>query len=202
MLKESTQKAFGMEWSQTDIEIRDMAVDEIRSEILNFVSERYGKQEKTLGAEALRELEKKMLLHFTDQFWKDHLLAMDRLRHGVSLRGYGQQNPLLEYKREGTEMFMLMCSLRDEAVLTQPLAFTPDMMMPSMNASRQATERIFDVAVKHLNKIPMQISQIYQSISDAQQSVNVAPAYRQKARHVYLQSVMVDKNAPCPCDQV
>ena len=133
-----------MKWVHTDGEIRDITVDEIRmrSGGLSPIDTPARRNQVPMRC----ELEKKMLLHFTDQFWKDHLLAMDRLRHGVSLRGYGQQNPLLEYKREGTEMFMLMCSLRDEAVLTQLLAFTPDMMMPSMNASRQATERILDVA--------------------------------------------------------
>lgn len=201
-LKASTQKAFGMEWVHTDGEIRDMAVDEIRGEILGFVSDRYSKQEETLGAGALRELEKKMLLHFTDQFWKDHLLAMDRLRHGVSLRGYGQQNPLLEYKREGTEMFMLMCSLRDEAVLTQLLAFTPDMMMPSMNASRQATERILDVAGQAPQQDPnADIPDLPIDIPLSRPPVNTQPTLPSKGAEARLFAVRngVDKNAPCPC---
>ena len=143
-----------------------------------------------------------MLLHFTDQFWKDHLLAMDRLRHGVSLRGYGQQNPLLEYKREGTEMFMLMCSLRDEAVLTQLLAFTPDMMMPSMNASRQATERILDVASQAPQESPnSDIPDLPINIPMPRQAVNTAPAVPTKGAEARLFGVRngVDKNAPCPC---
>ena len=146
--------------------------------------------------DALRELEKKMLLHFTDQFWKDHLLAMDRLRHGVSLRGYGQQNPLLEYKREGTEMFMLMCSLRDEAVLTQLLAFTPDMMMPSMNASRQATERILDVASQAPQQDPnADIPDLPINIPMPKQPVNTAPAVPTKGAEARLFGVRngVDK---------
>ena len=51
---------------------------------------------------------------------------MDRLRDGIGLRGYGQQNPLLEYKREGTDMFMMMSSLRDEAVVTRVLRLTDE----------------------------------------------------------------------------
>jgi preprotein translocase subunit SecA len=62
-----------------------------------------------------------LILQHTDQFWKDHLLAMDRLREGIGLRGYGQRNPLLEYKKEGTSMYMLMTSLRDESVVSQVL---------------------------------------------------------------------------------
>ena len=155
-----------------------------------------------MGASALRELEKKMLLHFTDQFWKDHLLAMDRLRHGVSLRGYGQQNPLLEYKREGTEMFMLMCSLRDEAVLTQLLAFTPDMMMPSMNASRQATERILDVAGQAPQQDPnADIPDLPVDLPIARPPVNPQTRLPARGAETRLFAVRngVDKNAPCPC---
>ena len=201
-LRKSTERAFGMEWSHTDIEIRDMAFDEIRSEILNFVYSRYAEQEEKLGAESLRELEKKMLLHFTDQYWKDHLLAMDRLRHGVSLRGYGQQNPLLEYKREGTEMFMLMCSLRDEAVLTQLLAFSPDMLMPSMNASRQATERILDVAQQAPQQDPnADIPDLPINIPMPKSIVSATPTLPKMGAEARLFGVRnaVDKNAPCPC---
>ena len=201
-LRQSTKRAFGMEWAQTDVEIRDMAFDEIRSEILNFVFNRYAEQEEKLGTESLRELEKKMLLHFTDQYWKDHLLAMDRLRHGVSLRGYGQQNPLLEYKREGTEMFMLMCSLRDEAVLTQLLAFSSDMLMPSMNASRQATERILDVAQQAPQEDPnADIPDLPFNIPLPRSIVSAAPSFPPMGSEARLFGVRnsVDKNAPCPC---
>ncbi len=201
-LRESTQRAFGMEWAQSDVEIRDMAFDEIRSEILNFVHTRYDEQEEKLGAESLRELEKKMLLHFADQYWKDHLLAMDRLRHGVSLRGYGQQNPLLEYKREGTEMFMLMCSLRDEAVITQLLAFSPDMLMPSMGASRQATERILDIAQRQPeDNAQPEIPDLPIDIPMPKVNSAVPPRLPEKGAEARLFAVrnMVDKNAPCPC---
>ena len=92
-----------MEWSATDTEGRDMAVDEVATQSLPSLTKKYQQQESLLGTDTLREVGKRHCCIFTDQFWKDHLLAMDRLRHGVSLRGYGQQNPLLEYKREGTK---------------------------------------------------------------------------------------------------
>ena len=143
-MKEHCDRIFGIEWEETDVEIRDLAYDNIRSRILNEVQELYQVKEEELGDDTTRELERKMILHFTDQYWKDHLLAMDRLRHGVSLRGYGQQNPLLEYKREGTEMFMLMSSLRDEAIISNILRFKPEMLLPNVNTSRNATQQIID----------------------------------------------------------
>ena len=60
-----------------------------------------------------------LLLQFTDSLWKDHLLALDRLRQGVGLRGYGQRNPLLEYKKEALQMYLMMSAMRDESVLTR-----------------------------------------------------------------------------------
>jgi preprotein translocase subunit SecA len=201
-LREHSERIFGMTWDASDTEIRDMAIDDIRSKILSFANESYQAQEDLLGTDVLRELEKKMLLHFTDQFWKDHLLAMDRLRHGVSLRGYGQQNPLLEYKREGTEMFMLMCSLRDEAVLSQLLKFTPDMLVPAMGASRQATQNILEVAnrdkddnsVDDLPALPKALP----SMSTPKSTPPVLPVKGTDAKLFGIRNG-VDKNAPCPC---
>jgi preprotein translocase subunit SecA len=201
-LREHSERIFGMTWDASDTEIRDMAIDDIRSKILSFANESYQAQEDLLGTDVLRELEKKMLLHFTDQFWKDHLLAMDRLRHGVSLRGYGQQNPLLEYKREGTEMFMLMCSLRDEAVLSQLLKFTPDMLVPAMGASRQATQNILEVAnrdkddnsVDDLPALPKALP----SMSTPKSTPPILPVKGTDAKLFGIRNG-VDKNAPCPC---
>jgi preprotein translocase subunit SecA len=56
----------------------------------------------------MRYLEKMLLLQVIDHHWKDHLLGMDHLRDGIGLRGYGQKDPLIEYKREGFDMFSSM----------------------------------------------------------------------------------------------
>ncbi len=65
-------------------------------------------KEALTGAEDMRQFEKFLVLHMLDQHWKDHLLAMDHLRQSVGLRGYAQQEPLQEYKRESFEMFAAM----------------------------------------------------------------------------------------------
>ena len=210
-LRQHTLKMFGMEWEETDTDIRDMAVDSIRQKILNFAYGIYNKQEEELGAEALRDIERKMLLHFTDQFWKDHLLAMDRLRHGVSLRGYGQQNPLLEYKREGTEMFMLMCSLRDEAVISNIFKFTSDMLVPA--SSRQAMQNFVDQQnnqefdpdqdydMSDSNDAPQNLEPIEVNIPMPQQpkpEQMLRPKMGVEAKE-FAERYGIDKNDPCPC---
>jgi len=65
----------------------------------------YEEKEARLSSEIMRELEKTILLHIIDSRWKDHLYVMDSLKEGIGLRGYGQRDPLVEYKREAFEMF-------------------------------------------------------------------------------------------------
>jgi preprotein translocase subunit SecA len=65
----------------------------------------YENKEREIGAETFRYLEKMVLLQVVDTQWKDHLLSMDHLKEGVGLRGYGQRDPLVEYKKEAFDIF-------------------------------------------------------------------------------------------------
>ena len=84
-----------------------------------MVRENYNAREKELGEETLRQLEKIILLHTIDSLWKDHLYAIDQLKEGIGLRGYGQQDPLRAYQREGFEMFAEMIERIKEDVIGQ-----------------------------------------------------------------------------------
>jgi preprotein translocase subunit SecA len=68
----------------------------------------YEEKETNFGAEEFRGLERMAVLQVVDNFWKEHLLSMDHLKEGIGLRGYGQQDPLVVYKREGFDMFSQM----------------------------------------------------------------------------------------------
>ncbi len=114
-------EAFGVDWEETPAQLRELARLEVRGRLEKQARGAYEAKESDLGVENMRQVERALLLQFTDQYWKDHLLAMDRLRDGIGLRGYGQRNPLLEYKKEAFNMFMLMNSLRDEAVISRLL---------------------------------------------------------------------------------
>ena len=77
----------------------------------------YRQREAELGPEALREVERIIMLQAVDGLWKDHLLSMDHLKEGIGLRGYAQQNPLIVYKKEGFEMFQAMIErIKEETV--------------------------------------------------------------------------------------
>jgi preprotein translocase subunit SecA len=79
--------------------------DEFRQKLWDAIKQSYEDKEKEIGPELMRHLEKVFMLQAVDHQWKDHLLAMDHLKEGIGLRGYGQKDPLIEYKKEGFDMF-------------------------------------------------------------------------------------------------
>ncbi|WHZ23331.1 MAG: Protein translocase subunit SecA [Nitrospira sp.] len=87
---------------------KDVGRDALIEDVHQQVSQAYDRKEQELGSELMRYLEKMLLLQVIDHHWKDHLLGMDHLRDGIGLRGYGQKDPLIEYKREGFDMFSTM----------------------------------------------------------------------------------------------
>jgi preprotein translocase subunit SecA len=88
-----------------DLEQGTRSREEFRDGIWQAVEKSYTDKEAEIGPELMRRLEKIFTLQAVDHQWKDHLLAMDHLKEGVGLRGYGQKDPLIEYKKEGFEMF-------------------------------------------------------------------------------------------------
>jgi preprotein translocase subunit SecA len=77
----------------------------VREALWDAVQARYAAREGEVGAEILRQLERLVMLQIIDAQWKDHLLSMDHLKEGIGLRGYGQRDPLTEYKREAFDIF-------------------------------------------------------------------------------------------------
>ncbi len=88
-----------------DLEQGTLSRDEFRDKLWQTIEASYSAKEQEIGSELMRRLEKIFMLQAVDHQWKDHLLAMDHLKEGVGLRGYGQKDPLIEYKKEGFEMF-------------------------------------------------------------------------------------------------
>jgi preprotein translocase subunit SecA len=80
---------------------RDALLQDLRAQLRDA----YDRREQDLGSDLMRFLEKNFMLQVIDHHWKDHLLGMDHLRDGIGLRGYGQKDPLIEYKREGYDLF-------------------------------------------------------------------------------------------------
>jgi preprotein translocase subunit SecA len=79
--------------------------DALRDFLITEATRTYENKESEIGTEMMRYIEKVVMLQLVDSQWKDHLLAMDHLKEGIGLRGYGQRDPLVEYKREAFDMF-------------------------------------------------------------------------------------------------
>jgi preprotein translocase subunit SecA len=96
-----------------------MGIDALREAIIKELVEYYREKEQKIGSDMMRYLEKIIMLQVVDEHWKDHLLAMVHLKEGIGLRGYGQKDPLVEYKREAFDMFAAMTDRINTEVLTR-----------------------------------------------------------------------------------
>jgi preprotein translocase subunit SecA len=111
-LVEMMQGQFGLDITQGTHDggaaLRDLGREALAEDLKRLVRDAYDRKEREMGSELMRFLEKTFMLQVIDHHWKDHLLAMDHLRDGIGLRGYGQKDPLIEYKREGYDLFAAM----------------------------------------------------------------------------------------------
>jgi preprotein translocase subunit SecA len=99
------------------IDFTQLSRVEIVDRITELLYQKYDEKEALIGSEAMRYHERMIMLQILDSQWKDHLLSMDHLKEGIGLRGYGQKDPLVEYKKESYEMFQaLMDRIEDETL--------------------------------------------------------------------------------------
>jgi len=107
-LGEKLVDQFGFNLAASGIQTETLNRHELGEEIFAKLSEAYEAKEKILGAAQMRYHERMVMLSVIDGLWKDHLLSMDHLKEGISLRSYAQRDPLVEYKRESFDMFEAM----------------------------------------------------------------------------------------------
>ena len=101
----------------TDEELKGKSADDLTALLEQHALEVYEAKEQALGAPLMRELERVMMLRVVDEYWMDNIDAMTELRQGIGLRAYGQNDPVVEYKREGYDMFEAMIrAIQEETV--------------------------------------------------------------------------------------
>ncbi len=130
-LKDGIFTRFGIDIYAEGIKPETLNRQELGDAIFDKLKERYAAKEQMIGPEAMRYHERMIMLSVLDSLWKDHLLNMDHLKEGIGLRGYGQHDPLVEYKRESFDMFEeMMKKFQEETVrylyLMQILERPPD----------------------------------------------------------------------------
>ncbi len=107
-LKDAIFTRFGVDILAEGIKPESLSRQELGDAIFAKLKERYDAKEKLIGPDAMRYHERMIMLSVLDSQWKDHLRDMDHLKEGIGLRGYGQHDPLVEYKRESFDMFEAM----------------------------------------------------------------------------------------------
>ena len=100
-----------------DIDLADRNPEEMRETLWNLAQQQYAEKEAAIDGAVLRRVERDVMLQVVDSQWKDHLYGLDHLKEGIGLRGYGQRNPLVEYKRESFAMFEAMKGRIDEDIV-------------------------------------------------------------------------------------
>ena len=116
-LKDAIFTRFGVDVLAEGLKPETLNRQELGDAIFDKLKERYDAKEKLIGPDAMRYHERMIMLSVLDSQWKDHLLGMDHLKEGIGLRGYGQHDPLVEYKRESFDMFeAMMQRFQEEAV--------------------------------------------------------------------------------------
>lgn len=170
-LAEALQGQFGVDVIQPS-DVHEMGREGILDEVRERVRAAYRKKETEAPPEVIRYLEKMVMLQVIDHHWKDHLLAMDQLRDGIGLRGYGQKDPLAEYKREGYDMFASMMD----------------------RIKSDTLERLFKVQLVQGEQPPQPVRE---TPSPAQFSLNRGEESRPKT--VQRSQEKVGRNDPCPC---
>ena len=156
--------------------------EDLQEQIYKVVEKIFLDREKAYGEEWLRFCQLRYLSTI-DQLWKDHLLAMDHLRQGIGLRGYGQKDPKLEYKREGYEGFVKMLAAIQVQFVSQVMRAQP----------RNAQE-----AAEDSDRIARQLEQRRKAAVEGRAGED-GKAEPRAPKQVVREGPKVGRNDPCPC---
>ena len=127
-------------------EIEALNLDELQSDTMTDalwprVKASYEEKEQTVGPDLLRRVERDVMLQLVDTQWKDHLYSLDHLKEGIGLRGYGQRDPLVEYKKESFALFQDMKARIEEEIVRYLFWLRPVLSEGSAQVSRPAPRR-------------------------------------------------------------
>jgi preprotein translocase subunit SecA len=122
-LQGSLKETFGIEPALSDM--RRMGRSELQQSLGEQIHRRYEEREALVGRERALFHQRMIMLQIVDSQWKDHLYSLDHLKEGIGLRGYGQRDPLVEYKKESYEMFQALMDRIDEEVLRWTFLYQP-----------------------------------------------------------------------------
>jgi preprotein translocase subunit SecA len=191
-----------------DMDFSDRTSDEIRDALWARILQSYDEKEKQVGREVLERVERDIMLQIVDSQWKDHLYSLDHLKEGIGLRGYGQRDPLIEYKKESFELFQAMKDRVDEEIVRYLWWLRPvvneEAPIPRRPAPRRAPLILNDPSAESrsiLNSAPR--------AQAAEQASPFGPSHDKQpprvggddaaVKTVRRDEPKVGRNDPCPC---
>lgn len=156
-------------WLLSDEELAALTQEQAEEKILSLMQRAYAKREEQFTSPVMREIERVVTLRVVDEFWMDHIDAMDDLRQGIRLRAYAQTDPVIEYKREGFDMFEAMNDAIKEEIV----------------------RRVFLVRIKTNEEIKRQrVAKVTGEGAGGDKTVKRQPV---------VKKIKVGPNDPCPC---
>ncbi|MGA8429412.1 MAG: preprotein translocase subunit SecA [Candidatus Sulfotelmatobacter sp.] len=213
-LKDAVFTRFGVDFLAEGVKPESLERQALGDAIFEKLKERYEAKEKLIGPDAMRHHERMIMLSVIDQQWKDHLLSMDHLKEGIGLRGYGQHDPLVEYKKESFDMFEAMLQrFQEDTVrylyLMQILERPPDAPPPSgpVGQGPESGTPVHRDGDGNGNR-PRMVSTSADELEEAfmrrkrrelEQARMAGAGDAQQVQQVVRSQEKVGRNDPCPC---
>ena len=176
----------------TEEYINALDEDKLRDDVKEIFDEMYAEKVAEIGEEQMREVERMILLRVVDNRWMDHIDAMDQLKTGVGLRGYGQQDPAVAYAQEGFAMFdEMIADIREETV-----KFCYNVTVTTRTERRNVVNGPSKASKEEYHD---------EEAGNARASMNGGPAAAPKAdktgkqETIHRDAPKVGRNDPCPC---
>jgi preprotein translocase subunit SecA len=208
---------FGVDAKTAGADPSTLSHDQLADATVEAVTKRYEEKEKQFGAELMRWLERRIILDVVDTQWKDHLLSLDHLKEGIGLRGYGQKDPLVEFKKEAFVLFEDMMARIDNETIRylfhiqiQQAEKHPDEMQvrpggpggsaPPRSGGAQAAVASAAARASESRGLPEVARQIERRQQRQQKDLQyqTGPAQAEAPKPVRA-GAKVGRNDPCPC---
>jgi len=165
------------------IDVPELASEEVAKAIWEKLKVKYAKKEEQIGVEAMRTYERIIMLNIIDAQWKDHLLSLDHLKQGIGLVGYGQKDPLVEYKKQSFDLFQEMLDRIDTSTIRS-----------LFNLQVVAEEPPEALRQRRLPRRPSSFT-----FTGPNQGASPAGEEAGKTKTVVRDQPKVGRNEPCPC---
>jgi preprotein translocase subunit SecA len=208
---------FGVDAKVAGADPASLNHDQLSDALAEAVRKRYEEKEKQFGADLMRWLERRIILDVVDSQWKDHLLSLDHLKEGIGLRGYGQKDPLVEFKKEAFILFEDMMARIDNETIRylfhiqiQQAEKSPDEMQlgpepPRGSAPPHSSAQVAVAsAAARASGPPQHLPAVAREIERRQQrqqrdlQYQTGPAQAEAPKPVRA-GAKVGRNDPCPC---